>query len=548
MANEPLIKTRAGLETKDFNKGVSEMKRQMKDLEKVSGDAFSTIADALGIDLGKLQQFSSALSGLGNKLAQTGKEGTTAFQAISKSIAPVAAGIAGLGLTAAIALFKQLNAEADAFEATVQGGIIRAQSEAYTSTFRQFLRDQRNLGEGASQARSSFREGWVRFLAGMNPMNNLDVLTAADEAAKQAKEYTGEILQLERQRKENAVEVAKLNDKIAEYTNIAKDSTNSVAARQAAMAQIEAAIAEKKALTVPLEERLAELYELRSALAEDSVADADAVLSQQQRLYDTNRAITQEETAQLKLKTQVAAAAEAAAKAAKEEADNIKRVAELQANLSPIMADFSRFNRAEIPVKPTISPNDVHEFKEHIIAELGGGITIAIALDPDSVEKIHDISNEIVSVAQSMAENVGSAIGTLLGDLATGGNAWDNFANAALSAFGDMAISIGKIAISTGLASEGIKAALSLDNPYIAIAAGVALVALGTAVKAGLSNISSGNYSSGTGVATSNTTSSFNNAYEQRDVYVNVQGTLVADGDQLLAVINNTDKKNYFTT
>jgi hypothetical protein len=49
------------------------------------------------------------------------------------------------------------------------------------------------------------------------------------------------------------------------------------------------------------------------------------------------------------------------------------------------------------------------------------------------------------------------------------------------------------------------------------------------------------------GVASSSS-SSITSGFEQRDVYVNVQGTLVADGDQLLAVINNTDKKNYFTT
>ena len=192
-------------------------------------------------------------------------------------------------------------------------------------------------------------------------------------------------------------------------------------------------------------------------------------------------------------------------------------------------------------------PAAVEEFKDKLIADLGGGITIAIEFTEDSLDKIQDISNEIISVAQSLAESVGSALGTLLGDLATGGNAWGNFANAALSAFGDMAVSIGKIAISTGLASEGIQAALKMDNPYIAIAAGVALVALGTAVKAGLSNIASGNYSAGMS-SYSNTSSSITGGYEQRDVYVNVQGTLVADGDQLLAVINNTDKKNYYTT
>jgi hypothetical protein len=227
----------------------------------------------------------------------------------------------------------------------------------------------------------------------------------------------------------------------------------------------------------------------------------------------------------------------------------IKALRESGSELQSVGSGATIGNAVSVPTQLLVPPPEViNEFKAHLVAELGDGITIAIAIDPDSVEKIHDISNELVSVATSMAENVGSAIGTLLGDLMTGGNAWENFANAALSAFGDMAIAIGKIAISTGLASEGIKAALKLENPYVAIAAGVALVALGTAVKAGLSNISNGNYSSGAGVATSSTSSAISGDYEQRDVYVNVEGTLVADGDQLLAVINNTEKKNRFTT
>ena len=208
---------------------------------------------------------------------------------------------------------------------------------------------------------------------------------------------------------------------------------------------------------------------------------------------------------------------------------------------------MSAYNRVEVPVTPIVRPQEVHEFKTHIVEELGGGITIAIAIDPDSVEKIHDITNEINSMVENMAVNVGDALGQLAGNLINGEDPWGQFANAALSAMGDMAISVGKMAISTGVATLGIKAALESLNGYVAIAAGVALVALGAAVKTGLSNVASGNYSASMGTV-SNTSSSISNSYEQRDVYVNVQGTLVADGDQLVAVINNTEKKKRITT
>ena len=152
------------------------------------------------------------------------------------------------------------------------------------------------------------------------------------------------------------------------------------------------------------------------------------------------------------------------------------------------------------------------------------------------------------SLVEQGVTSVSESIGSLIGDLATGGDAWSNFANNALSAFGDMAIAVGKMAIGTGVATIGIKKALESLNGYVAIAAGAALVALGAAVKSGLSNIASGDYSAaGGGYSGGYSSSSSGNDYETREVYVNVNGTLQADGNQLIAVINNTNKKNYYT-
>ena len=82
----------------------------------------------------------------------------------------------------------------------------------------------------------------------------------------------------------------------------------------------------------------------------------------------------------------------------------------------------------------------------------------------------------------------------------------------------------------------------------MAIAAGVALVALSAYAKQSLANVSAGNYAAGAGIVTSSSTSAGAYDYEQRDVYVNVTGTLTAEGDELVAVINNTKKKNLLTT
>ena len=139
-------------------------------------------------------------------------------------------------------------------------------------------------------------------------------------------------------------------------------------------------------------------------------------------------------------------------------------------------------------------------------------------------------------------------IGTYIGDALSGNEgAAGDFAAAMLSTLGDMAIKVGELAIATGMALSGIQAALNTMNPYAAIAAGAALVALGSAVKAGASNIARGGGYSSSALSTSYS-SAASGDYNSRDISVNVTGTLVANGSQLVAVINNENKRKNLTT
>lgn len=177
------------------------------------------------------------------------------------------------------------------------------------------------------------------------------------------------------------------------------------------------------------------------------------------------------------------------------------------------------------------------------------GPSMDILLHPkvDKSEVI-DLSKDLANLVEQGTLSVSESIGNLIGDLVTGGDAWSNFANSAMAAFGDMAIAVGKLAIGTGVATLGIKKALESMNGYVAIAAGAALVALGTAVKSGLSNVASGDYGASSGGYSGGYGSgSSGNGYETRDVTVNVTGTLEADGDKLITVIQSTNRRNYYT-
>lgn len=158
-----------------------------------------------------------------------------------------------------------------------------------------------------------------------------------------------------------------------------------------------------------------------------------------------------------------------------------------------------------------------------------------------------DISNEVSSAFAGMAMGVGESIGELL---ANGGNL-SGFAKAIGGTFADMAVQVGKIAIETGIAVAGIKAALKTLNPYVAIAAGVALVALGTAAKSALSRAADGGgtfssnaYSNDLDVRTRS--SSLDRV--QQSVDVNVTGEFKVQGNTLVAMINKENKRKNLTT
>ena len=572
---DPNMKVIIGADTKDFDKGAKAVKQGLKDLDKTSSQALGALGDAFGINTGKVGQMTSALTGLGQKMSQCGSAGVAAFGNILKAIGPVGGAIAGIGIGAAIAGFKELQKEADAFKATVEGANMEMATAAYVDTYKQILRDfNGDTGKALAETESRFKKFWgtlgitIRefYTTGAwmgagteGGAQAIDEYTrrinAAAAGAKTAEEITNQIYNLERRRKEQAIELAKLNDDIASKMTIAKDTSASVAERQDAVYKIELMLAQKKAMTVSLEETLAGLYRQRSALASDSVAAADATLAQETRVYEASRAITQEQNSLLRIKNSLGIASE------KFTAELQKQKAIIDQEVLTMLQYLDRRNdmnalQGEVFSNlPTIQGQAVgpkldilggtEEFKSRLVAEMGE-VTLYVGLRTDA-KNVQDISNEITSLLESGISRTSEIIGNLVGTLAGGGDAWGDFKNAALSAFGDMAIAVGKIAIAAGLASEGIQAALHMDNPYIAIAAGAALVALGSAVKSSLSAVASGDYSAGGGGYSGGYSASTKSSdWETREVNINVTGSLEANGDRLVAVISRTNQKNYY--
>ena len=563
------MKIGIGADTGDFDKGAKKVKQEMKDLSKVSNDAFSSIGNAIGVDTGKLTQFSSALQGLGNKLQQTGNAGAQAFGSILTAIGPVATGIAGLGIAAAVTAFKALKSEAEAFGNTIDGLNLKLSTQAYINTYRQALHDANSeTGKSVGEVMAEWQKSWARFksnvsgtfvqwIAGEDTVGlgeawrkvsaSIDEATAAAERNEQRGNQLAEVMKRELEVRK---EVADIDVKIAEQRRIIRDRSGDVEARTKAEAELRQLIADKTQKQTAISEELYRLHEAMAAETGSSYEEMQKVVS----LYESWKGQIASASDQL---AAVDRYANSIKQSTDKELENRRKIQELMKNGGGIQAVSPGSiigNTVSVPTQLLIpSSQEFSRFKELVDFQLAGmDFKVGVELDAEKwQETAQQMADSLKSAVSSATASMAEAIGVLVGDLVTGEDGWSNFANSAIQAFGDMAIAIGKIAIEAGTTVIGLKAAMesmSVPAAYMAIAAGVALVAIGAAVKAGMSNIAAGNYSAGGGVATSASSSSLANGFEQRDIYVNVTGTLQADGDQLVAVLNNTNRKNQITT
>ena len=554
MAKGTSMKVNMTADNSDLVKKAKESKEAIRDFGKVGSDAIGKIGDAFGIHTDKLEEAASAIRGLGIKLEQSGNIGAAAFGKMLTAVSGFAAAAVALPLAGAIAGFKVLNSEAEAFKNTVSGANIEMATAAYIDTYKQYLVDARQAtGEMAAQDISSWSKGWAKFKANIKGVAmsgffgagagnyNTDALLQfrktsqeATAAAEEAERLSNDIYDITRQISDKTVEWARMEREIAEQKRIAYDKTRSSAEQQQALTRAVELIGQRYGEAAELQGRLADLQAEYNGLVESTPADIDK--ANQLRVQAEN-ITAQMNNALRELSERQATVADNAAKEAQVRKESLA-AAQQMAALRQSMAKWDG----------SVSGNLTSALPSQLVAPDAGIIPITPVLDTDAVI---DVTQQLESVMTSAFDAIGSSLGNLLGDLVSGGDSWTNFANNAVSAFGDMAIAVGKMAIATGVASLGIKAALESLNGWVAIAAGTALVALGMAVKSGLSNIANGGYSSSTAVATSGnygSTTALATSYDTREMEIKVTGHLYASGNQLLAVIENENNRKNHTT
>lgn len=105
-------------------------------------------------------------------------------------------------------------------------------------------------------------------------------------------------------------------------------------------------------------------------------------------------------------------------------------------------------------------------------------------------EEVNAFNESVRSLAESGLQDLAVGLGEGIGAMASGAGNLQMIAGSMLSTIGGVLMQLGKLAIQTGIAIEGIKLALQSLNPAVAIAGGIALIALAKFVQNKAANLS----------------------------------------------------------
>jgi hypothetical protein len=574
------MKVRFGADTKNFKKGLDEGKTSSKQFSKDAGNAFDSFAAAFGVNMGKVREglnsVKQSLTGTtaGLKASAAGSNIFTRALGVLKT-ALIATGIGALvvALGSLVSYFTKTQRGADFLSKTMAGfkAIISVLTDRFSALGEIIFNAFKNPKQALSDLWEAIKTNIVNRFTGLIDLfqavgNGLQSLWKRDMAGlKQAATEAGTALvQMttgldETQQKKVADSVRGLAAEIRE---------ESKAAMELAKARQEL---EKREITfIETESRL------RAEIDKNRLSEKDYQLSTEERLEANRKAndlVLQLERERKELQAERVRIMQQEVNLGESMNSDLKALAEEKAKLNQIEGEAARMQRELLEGSKTLQAQ-IEAETAAIIAKREAETGMFQPLETKGLEapkleipeletdkllaqlktdlgEAESVIMDFSGVFQETFSELAFTFGESIGNLINGSGEVANFGNIILSALGEMAIKIGKIAITTGTSMIAIKK--SFSNPYTAIAAGIALVALGTMVKNAVSSAMSG---SGGGTISENSflfdsrgsSSDFGsvtpNAQAQpQTVFVNVTGEFRQRGSDMVATIAETNKR-----
>lgn len=522
----------------DLEKGTKQATKAVKNFDKQASGAISSLGKAIGANTGSIGQMSQAFSGASAKIAQASGASTEKVAGLIRAFGAFGAAAGAIGVTVA-AVWKNLSSEADYYGTRLDGLANNAGMHAYVDTMKALRHDHRD-GAGIQEFVSKIKKAWSSignavqsvyyqiFRPGQQAPSFRDDQETAGRAEKLAKRLT----ELQLQELDTRVQVSEIDAQIAVSRQKIRDTDIDLISRKAEEARLAELIEEKYKIQQPILSEQLELTKELYSLTNSSLADKETEVNLEMRLNSLTR-----EKAEL-----IKSTMRDSQRLDREIASMIKKTEQLA--LDESMQELE----IEIEVNDQALQEDIADSVNKAMAAVDNMPPLTLHVDTLPIQKSIDLLPSLENAFKNTAATIGEALGTMF----TGNTqeAAESLEAGLLNTLGGLAISVGELAVSTGTAILGIKVALDNINPYVAIAAGAALIALGSAVRSAASNLASGasvsSYASST--TYSPTASGYSNDLMTRELNVNVKGTLVANGSQLVAVLNNEQNRKNHTT
>lgn len=599
------LKVSVDADASGFKKEMAVAKKSTQEFSKTVGDMSAAVEDSLGIPIGAITEVGSKLKNVATLFKGASAQGETAFQKIALGAGVAAGAIAGIGITGLIASFKILNDEAERYRNTVEGTVLTLQTDAWTNTFQQYISDSTRLGKKTAETLSGWSKYWttVKSLGGqmlkasfgdedqfIKRSDELEkVRREAEAAAKKAAVYAKEIFDTTEAMKDKSIEWKDNLAQVAELMLVASDTSKSTKERQEAVTK---AIDLQKSTTaeqVEMQKKVADNIKAQNDLASSSVEDMDRQRNAYAAVNDLQRECNQKLRRMVSLQNTIQQSVSATGQKWR---DGINKAVEAG------MAEVAKFNAEmdkALEMRDKMAMDNIAAPLKSMSASLTGradngkGLMGGINLDEEALKGLQQLTQFDTSAVDGLISKIDPSklsesfkgyynfldemvkatddANKALNEAIVGGIS-DSFQylancvagldelsgagmmNALLSPLAEAAIKMGEIMVSAGLASEAFKSMLT--NPYTAIAAGAALIAVGAAAKAGLQaavNSATGTSYVASSVASSGySNNSSNDRSWEREMTLHVTGTLQADGSKLVAVLNNEANRKRYTT
>lgn len=534
------LKTIFAADTKDLKKGAAEAKQAVKDFDDATTSALDQVAGLFGTSMRDINKTLSSVKGgfmqFGSALGVTTQASgglSKAMNVLKIALASTGIGLLVVALGSLVAYFTKTQAGSDKL-ALAMGQlkqVFLVISDAAIAIGRAIV--------GAFTKTFNFLEGRIKLFkqrAGIS-----DAAKEEEDADKNVFQKRRDLIlrqqKLERDEIKWTVERATLEKQIAEQRELAADKAHRTAAeRLAANLEAQKLLSELYARQEQFAQERLDLLRLENSLSESKNADLQAEADLEAKLIqlagqrvDKNKGLLGQEA---ELSKEVAKQWEAA-----------KKIADLRAQgpLQNVNAGSIKSPMAVVQNKPEIKFERT-TYIDDWLAKLGEGVDTAEGYMVDFQKIATDFSDTVTDAFSGMIE------GLVSGNL----NIQDVFGSI-LSFLSETLKSIGKALIAYGTAMEAFKTAFT--DPWLAIAAGAALVAAGSVLSGLVGKMSSGgstsvssNYAAAaiSGGSTLDLTS--RTQMQSKAQEVKVTGRIVATGRELAVVISNENQRKNFTT